>query len=85
MIFIIGGESIYRQMLPYCNKAYVTKFHFSFEKDAYMPDLDAESDWNLTKTGEVLYSNEETDSVKDLPFVFAVYEKTPISKGTINQ
>ena len=33
-IYIIGGESIYRQMLPYCDVAHVTKIDHAYEADA---------------------------------------------------
>ena len=47
-IFVIGGASVYRQLLPYCDKAYVTKFYKSFDKDVWFPDLDADTDWSIT-------------------------------------
>ena len=45
--FVIGGGSIYAQMLPLCQKAYVTKIHLSPESDTYFPNLDADPDWQL--------------------------------------
>ena len=53
-IFVIGGASVYRQLLPYCSKAYVTRLAESFEKDAWFPDLDASSEWELTHKGEMI-------------------------------
>ena len=32
-IYVIGGETIYRQMLPYCNLAHVTKINHAYEAD----------------------------------------------------
>ena len=40
-VYVIGGESIYRQLLPYCTKAYVTKIDHAYDADTYFPDLDA--------------------------------------------
>ena len=45
--FVIGGGSIYRQMLAYCDTAYVTKIHTSPRCDTWFPDLDAMDDWYL--------------------------------------
>lgn len=45
--WLIGGQSIYRQMLPYCNLAYVTRIDRSGPADVYFPDLDKHSDWIL--------------------------------------
>ena len=53
---VIGGGSIYRQMLPLCDTAYVTKVHTQVESDTFFPDLDLDDDWTLA---EVLQSGEE--------------------------
>lgn len=39
-IFVIGGAEIYKQVLPHCNKLYLTKVHKSFEGDTYFPEID---------------------------------------------
>ena len=54
--FVIGGGSVYKQMLPYCEKAYVTKVHACPESDTFFPDLDADPQWVLE---EVLQSGQE--------------------------
>lgn len=43
--FVIGGESVYRALLPYCRRVFVTKIHRTFESDAHFPDLDALGGW----------------------------------------
>ncbi len=53
---VIGGGSVYRQMIPYCDTAYVTKVHVIPESDTFFPDLDADECWKLD---EVLQSGEE--------------------------
>ena len=53
---VIGGGSIYKQMLPYCDTAYVTKVHVTPESDTYFPNLDADPEWYLA---EILQSGEE--------------------------
>ena len=53
---VIGGGSIYRQMLPFCDTAYVTKVHAKPVSDTFFPDLDADPDWALEA---VLQSGEE--------------------------
>ena len=53
---VIGGGSIYKQMLPYCDTAYVTKVHTCPESDTFFANLDDDSQWTLT---EVLQSGEE--------------------------
>ena len=53
---VIGGGSVYRQMLPFCDTAYITKVHCTIESDTYFPDLDADPQWAMK---EVLLSGEE--------------------------
>lgn len=53
---VIGGGSIYRQMLPICDTAYVTKVHCTPESDTFFPNLDDDPDWELET---VLQSGEE--------------------------
>lgn len=47
-IFIIGGAEIYRQFLPYCSTAHVTKIDYAYEADTYFPDLDRDPAWSVT-------------------------------------
>lgn len=47
-IFIIGGEQIYRQFLPYCDTAHVTWIDFQYEADTFFPNLDKDPDWEVT-------------------------------------
>lgn len=51
-IYIIGGESIYRMMLPYCDVVHVTKIDHNYEADAYFPNLDMLKEWEITAEGE---------------------------------
>ena len=54
--YVIGGGTIYRQMLPLCDRAVVTKVHVTPESDTYFPNLDEDPNWDLT---EVVQSGEE--------------------------
>ena len=47
---VIGGGSIYEQMLPYCDTAYITKVHVTPESDTFFPNLDEKDDWYLAET-----------------------------------
>lgn len=67
-IYVIGGESIYRQLLPYCDMAHVTKIDHGYDADTYFPNLDEMDDWALTGVSE-----EQT--YFDLEYVFARYER----------
>ena len=53
---VIGGGSIYKQMMPYCDTAYITKVHCTIDADTYFPNLDEDPQWERK---EVLQSGEE--------------------------
>lgn len=54
--FVIGGGSVYKQMLSLCDTAYVTKVHCTVESDTFFPNLDEDPSWHLEA---VLQSGEE--------------------------
>ena len=65
-IYVIGGDSIYRQLLPYCDVAHVTKIDYAYEADSYFPNLDEMSDWTVERTSEEL-------TYFDLEYIFVKY------------
>ena len=67
-IYVIGGESVYRMMLPYCDTAYVTKIDRAFQADTFFPNLDEMGEWEMTEESE-----EQT--CFDLEFCFTKYER----------
>ncbi|MBP3882294.1 MAG: dihydrofolate reductase [Lachnospiraceae bacterium] len=67
-VYIIGGESIYRQMLPYCDTAHITKIDYAYEADSYFPNLDEDPDWEVTAD-----SDEQT--YFDIAYTFVRYER----------
>jgi len=75
-VFVIGGASMYKQLLPYCQKAYVTKFDKSFEKDVYVPNLDQSDEWRMTwKSEPYSYGPPECDEKDGFEYYFTVYER----------
>ena len=54
-VFIVGGESVYRQFLRFCEFAFVTRVEGVFDADAFFPDLDADSSWQIMEPGEPLH------------------------------
>lgn len=52
--FVIGGASVYEQLLPYCDTAYITKIHAAFPADTYFPDLDRSDQWQVAEESESL-------------------------------
>ncbi len=67
-VYVIGGESVYRMMLPYCDVIHVTKIDHDYEADAYFPNLDMLKEWEITAEGE-----EQT--YFDIAYEFVKYER----------
>ncbi|MDF2907434.1 MAG: hypothetical protein K0R34_2755 [Herbinix sp.] len=67
-VYIIGGASIYRQMLPFCDVAHITKIDFAYHADTYFPNLDQMEDWDMVEESE-----EQT--YYDLTYTFCRYER----------
>ena len=67
-VYIIGGDSIYKEFLPYCDVAHVTRTDHVYDADAWFPNREEEPAWVLT--GE---SEEKT--YFDLEFRFCRYER----------
>ena len=65
---VIGGGTIYKQLLPYCNKAYVTHVGCKPESDTFFPNLAEDPAWKLTET---LLSGEE----EGISYRTCIYEK----------
>ncbi|WP_310603857.1 dihydrofolate reductase [Anaerosporobacter sp.] len=67
-VFVIGGDSIYHQMLSYCDVAHITKIDYGYEADTYFPNLDEMPEWKITDQ-----SDEQT--YYDLEYWFIKYER----------
>lgn len=67
-IYIIGGEKVYRQFLPYCSRAYVTKIDYAYAADAFFPDLDRDPEWEMTH-------DSEEQTYYDLEYYFTQYRR----------
>ncbi len=47
--FVIGGATIYKLLMPYAKKMYITKIHEEFEGDVYFPEI-KEQEWKIIQT-----------------------------------
>lgn len=71
-VYVIGGESVYRQLLPWCNVAHVTKIDHKYEADTYFPDLDADPEWEIT-------AESEEQTYFDIAYTFVKYERKSLA------
>ncbi len=67
-VYIVGGESVYRLLLPYCDTAHVTKIDHAYAADAYFPNLDEMPEWRIT-------ADSEEQTYFDITYHFLKYER----------
>lgn len=65
-VFVAGGESIYKLLVPCCEKAYVTFSYTENKADAFFPNLNNRENWTVT-------SIEPTQIEGKVPFRFVEY------------
>lgn len=71
-IFVIGGGQIYKELLPFCDRIYVTKIFKSHENiDTYFPDLDEPEMWNIWKVTH----QSEVKVYNDIMYQFLTYDR----------
>lgn len=71
---VIGGDSVYKLLLPHCTTAYVTKFDCDLPKDAFFPDLDNDPSWYLAEESQEFVAA-DTDSHPGMTYRFCRYER----------
>lgn len=57
-VFIIGGEQIYKQFLPHCEKAFITKVFNNYNADTFMVNLDKLNEWEIISESSFKVYNE---------------------------
>ena len=67
-IYIIGGESVYRELVSWCDVAHITRIDHEYQADAYFPNLDEDEDWEIT-------ADSEEQTYFDIEYTFVKYER----------
>ena len=68
-VYVIGGESIYRQLLKKCDTAYITKIDYAYDADTFFPNLDDKKrEWEIA-------AESEEQTYFDLIYTFAEYRR----------
>ena len=68
-VFIIGGGTIYKELLPYCNRVYATKIFKDHDQvDTYFPNLDESDEWAPAMQSAL-------HTYKDLTYQFWQYDR----------
>lgn len=67
-IYCIGGESIYKAFLPFCDTAHVTYIENEYEADTYFPNLDKSDDWYIA-------ADADEQTYFDITYTFRMYKR----------
>lgn len=65
---VLGGQSVFRDMMPYIDRIFVTKINCRPRSDSFFEDLDVSSDWRITDQSEALREG-------DIEYSFICYER----------
>ena len=67
-VYVIGGATIYEQMMQYCDVAHVTKIDYAYQADTFFPNLDEMPEWQVV-------ADSEEQTYYDLEYYFLRYER----------
>ena len=66
--FVIGGATIYKLLMPYVNKLYITKINKDFEGDVYFPEI-KEAEWKEISKEKGLKNDENPYDYEYITYV----------------
>lgn len=75
--WVTGGSEVYRLLLPYCSRAFVTMNRCRRRADARFPNLDADPDWRISKSETTDADGNRLVTPDGVPFEYDVYERLP--------
>ena len=72
-LMVIGGATIYEQLLPYCSCIYLTQIAHQFlQADAYFPHFNKDNNWQLVKETNLLQDEQHAYN-----YSFQQWQKKP--------
>ena len=67
-LYVIGGESVYSLLLPYCTEAYITRIRQAFPADKFIKNIEEDPAWQLASESDWKYCG-------DIPYRFTTFKK----------
>ena len=67
--FVIGGATMYRLLMPYCTKMYITEINQEFEGDVSFPEINM-NEWKVTEREKGL-----KDEKNPFDYEYVTYER----------
>ncbi len=73
-VFVIGGASVYKLLLPYCDTVYVTRITKTVDHDKKMVNLDGHPDWYVCNRSEMMHDIDR-NSNEEIFFMYYTYKR----------
>lgn len=74
--WVVGGGQVYREALPYCSRAVVTRNHCVRPADTFFPNLDDDPAWRVVERVAADENGNPLLTAEGVPFEFVTYERT---------
>ena len=74
-IFVIGGEEIYRLLMPYCDTVYVTKVFSEPQAHSYFPNIESVHGFKITESSEIMIDDSDNYKARGIRFQFLTYTR----------
>lgn len=75
-VWVIGGGQLYRETLPLCSRAIVTKNHCVREADTFFPNLDEDPGWRVASAVSTDAAGEPLVTSSGIRFEFVDYARS---------
>ena len=74
-VWLIGGGMIYRELLPLCTRAEITKNHCVHPADTFFPNLDEDPTWHVASSAARDDEGNPLVTPEGIPFEFVTYTR----------
>ena len=74
-VWLIGGGMIYRELLPLCTRAEITKNHCVRPADTFFPNLDEDPTWHVANCASQDDEGDPLVTPEGIPFEFVTYTR----------
>ena len=75
-VWVVGGGQVYREALPLCSRAVVTRNHCVRPADTFFPNLDEDRAWRVAERRSTDDAGAPLVTAEGVPFEFVTYERS---------
>lgn len=74
-VWVVGGGQVYREAVPLCSKAVVTRNRCMRAADTFFPNLDEDPSWRVVSRVAADDEDQPLVTAEGVPFEFVTYEQ----------